>query len=167
MDKMLGMPSPEPPPNVPMLEGEQFNGLSMRDALKLHTEKPQCNSCHKRIDPIGFGLENFDAAGLYRDPKPTQAQIKRKINVSIDNKGQMPNGEKFSGVYELKKILMKHKEKFAVSFTEELLSYALGRDVGFADAKLVDELMAKTEGKDYRLGDLITEIVLSSEFSQK
>ena len=167
MDKILGMPSPEPPPNVPQLEGDQFKGLSMRAALKLHTEKPQCSSCHKRIDPLGFGLENFDAAGLWRDPKPTPTQIKRKINVAIDNDGQLPNGEKFTDIFELKKILMKYNHKFARSFTEELLSYALGREVGFADAKLVDELLGKTKSNKYPLGDLITEIVLSKEFSQK
>lgn len=185
MDKLLGMPSPEPPPNVPQIESNA-DGLSLKNALRLHQQKPQCSSCHRRIDPIGFGLENFDASGAWRDfidnsnseivdtgqkknkdKSKDRKKGKDKHGETVDSAGRLPSGETFNGVDELKTLLMTHKDRFSKSFIEALASYAYGREVGFSDAQRVDELHASTKRNGYRLGDLITEIVLTPEFRQK
>lgn len=163
MSKILGMPSPEPPPNVPQLESDKTKGLSIRDALKVHQEQPQCSSCHKRIDPLGFGLENFDAAGAWHDKK----FIGKKKTIPFDTKGKLPNGKTYMNVHDMKKLLMDHKDNFTKSLIESLMGYAYGREIGFADAKLIDELLEKTKANGYRLGDLIVDIVSTPEFRQK
>jgi len=163
MSKILGMPSPEPPPNVPQLESAKTKGLSIRDALKVHQEQPQCSSCHKRIDPLGFGLENFDAAGVWHDKK----QLGRKKTAPFDTKGKLPNGKAYNNVHDMKKLLMEQKDKFNKSLIESLMGYAFGREIGFADAKLIDELLEKSKANGYRLGDLIVDIVSTPEFRQK
>ena len=163
MSKILGMPSPEPPPNVPQLESDKTKGLSIRNALKVHQEQPQCSSCHKRIDPLGFGLENFDAAGVWHDKK----QLGKRKTAPFDTKGKLPNGKAYSNIHDMKKLLMEHKDNFHKSLIESLLAYAFGREVGFADAKLIDELLEKSKANGYRLGDLIVDIVSTPEFRQK
>lgn len=161
LSKMLGMPSPEPPPNVPQLENEKTKGLSVKEALLVHQEQPQCSSCHKRIDPAGFGLENFDAAGLLRSSK------KGKKSSESETAGKLPGGHSFANYKEMKELLMKRKDKFTESLTEALMGYAFGREIGFSDAKLVDQLVSKTVNDNYKLGNLITNIILSPEFRQK
>ena len=163
LSKILGMPSPEPPPNVPQLESAKTKGLSIREALKVHQEQPQCSSCHKRIDPLGFGMENFDAAGVWHD----KMELGRKKTAPFDTKGKLPNGKTYNNIHDMKTLLMEHKDNFTKSLTEALMSYAFGRQVGFADAKLIDELLEKSKTNGYRLGDLIAEIVVSAEFRQK
>ena len=155
LSKMLGMPSPEPPPNVPQLDNDETEGLPVKEALKIHQSQPQCASCHKRIDPAGFGLEEFDASGAFISKG------------KVDSTGHLPGGKKFSNVDELKKGLMEKKDNFTKSLIEALMEYSYRRKISFADAKLVDELLAKTVKDKYRLGGLITNIVLSSEFRQK
>ncbi len=179
LDKLLGTPSPEPPPNVGQIDSNA-DGLSLRKALEIHQHKPQCGSCHRRIDPIGFGLENFDASGAWRDfidnssnetkdnGKPDNSgKHKNRTAEKVDSAGRLPSGESFDGLEELKLSLMKHRERFATTFIQSLMSYAYGREVGFSDAQRVDELQAKTKRNGYRLGDLIAEIVLTPEFQQK
>ena len=163
LSKILGMPSPEPPPNVPQLESDKTKGMSIRDALKVHQEQPQCSSCHKRIDPLGFGLENFDAAGIWHDKR----QLGKRKTAPFDTEGKLPNGKKYSNVHDMKMLLMEHKDNFTKSLIESIMGYAYGREVGFADAKLIDELLEKTKANDYRLGDLIVDIVSTPEFRQK
>ena len=165
MSKILGMPSPEPPPNVPQLESDKTKGLSIREALKVHQEQPQCSSCHKRIDPLGFGLENFDAAGVWHENINTSK--KKNRSQPFDTAGKLPNGKKYNDIHDMKKLLLEHKDSFAKSLIESLLEYALGREIGFADAKLIDELLEKTKTNGYRLGDLIADIVAAPEFRQK
>ncbi len=163
LSKILGMPSPEPPPNVPQLENDKTKGLTIREALKVHQEQPQCSSCHKRIDPLGFGLENFDAAGVWHDKK----FIDKKKTAPFDTKGKLPNDKAYNDIHDMKKLLMEHKDNFTKSLIESLMGYAFGRKIGFADAKLIDELLVKTKVNGYRLGDLIVDIVSTPEFRQK
>jgi hypothetical protein len=156
MSKMLGMPSPEPPPNVPQLKTNRKSS-SIREALKVHQKQPQCSSCHKRIDPAGFSLEIFDASGL----------MKSSSKDKIYTKGHFPGGHTFSNIHEMKKLLRERKDTFAKSVIEELMSYALGRVLGFSDAKAVDQLLEESKKSQYKLGDLIAEIILSPEFNMK
>ncbi|MCM8535315.1 MAG: DUF1592 domain-containing protein [Lentisphaeraceae bacterium] len=166
LSKIIGTPSPEPPPNVPQLESKKTKSLSIRDALKLHQAQPQCSSCHKRIDPLGFGLENFDAAGIFH-PTQTTPRKKRKKGRSIDTIGHLPNGEKYTSLTDYKTKLMSYQHQFSRSFIESFLEYALGRSVGFADSSLIDDLQATSLKQNYQLQDLIIDIATRPEFRIK
>jgi hypothetical protein len=162
LSKMMGMPSPEPPPNVPQLDNENSANMTPKEALRVHQEQPQCQSCHKRIDPAGFGLERFDAAGLLKPlSKP------KKPSDTVDSNGALPNGQAFTDHHGLKKLLMSQKSKFAKSLIEALMGYAFGRTIGFADELTIDELLIETKNTDYRLGSLIINIVKTPEFRMK
>ena len=153
--KMLGMSSPEPPPNVPQLKTGR-KSTSVRKALDAHKAQAQCSACHKRIDPAGFGLEVFDASGILRSHKE-----------KIDTIGQLPGSAKYKDFFEMKKLLLKRKDSFAKSFIEKLMSYAYGRTIGFADAKTVDSITAKSKLQNYKLAEIITRIAYSKEFRMK
>src|SRR5438128_7456799 len=127
LSNLLGVPPPPPPPNVPALKETAAIGknLSMRERLAEHRANPACAGCHKLMDPVGFALENYDAVGRWRvaeDGKP------------IDNSGGMADGSKFDGVVGLQKALLGRPELFAGTFTEKLMTYALGRGVDYYDA---------------------------------
>jgi len=157
MDKILGHPAPPPPPNVPDLE-EQKTG-TVRQMLEAHQRQPQCASCHRNIDPIGFALESFDHTGQWRGTQ--SRQLKGTLN------GQLPDGTKYRNFYDYTKLLLERRDGFARSLVESLSSYALGRQVGFADAAELDHILARSGGRDARLGDLIVAIVQSKAFLAK
>jgi hypothetical protein len=153
--KMLGMHSPEPPPNVPQLKTGR-KSTSVRKALDAHKAQAQCSACHKRIDPAGYGLEVFDASGILRSHKE-----------NIDTIGQLPDSAKYKDLFEMKQLLLKRKDSFAKSFIENLMSYAYGRTIGFADAKTVDSIAKNSKRKNYKLAEIIARIVYSKEFRMK
>jgi hypothetical protein len=121
LENLLGTPPPPPPPDVPELKpvGADGRKLSMREQLELHRANPICSSCHGRMDPIGFALENFDGVGKWRD---------EDSGVKIDAAGRLPNGQEFAGPSGLRKLLVdKHGDEFVETVTEKLMIYALGR----------------------------------------
>ena len=152
--KLLNSPPPEPPANVPDAD---FNakGKTMRQILELHQSKPQCSSCHKKIDPLGFAMENFNQFGQYRDS-------------NADTKGKMPDGlREFKGFNTMKKMLVEDKEKFIEGFCESLISYALGRKASFTDDQLIRRIIKDNKDKNFLINDLIKSIVLSNQFMKK
>ena len=164
MDLILGMPSPEPPPNVPLLESVANKNSSLKEKIKLHQNQPQCHSCHKKIDPIGFGLEQFNAIGKLRESGGGRAKAKEQFETS----GKLPNGSQFKDFAGMKKLIMNnYKDKFFRSFTESTLSYALGRQVGFGDARFIDRLMTQARKDNYKLGSHLIRIIMSPEFIHK
>ena len=106
LDTLLGTPVPPPPPDVPPLEAGDAGAAkrSTRERLMQHRDDPACSACHKLMDPIGFGLENFDWMGRWRD--------KERDGKAVDATGELPSGEKFNGVSELRKVLLDHKDDF-------------------------------------------------------
>jgi hypothetical protein len=171
MDLILGSPSPEPPPNVPELEKAGGKNLSVRQKLELHQNQAQCHSCHKKIDPIGFGLEQFDAIGKLRthsSQTKSKSKTRSKSKEVFETAGKLPNGNSFKDFSAMKKLIASsYKEKFFRSFTESLLAYALGRNVGFGDAAFIDRLLAAAKRDNYKLGSHILRIVKSPEFIAK
>jgi hypothetical protein len=148
---------------------------SVRSLVHLHQKKPQCASCHARFDFIGLGLENFDALGLWRDEEivsnaehfnQTLRKSNRKI-YPIDASGELPNGETFNNVHELKAALMKDTRKVAGSLFEGLLCYALGRDATFTDRPLIQDTLDDLEASHYPVRDLIKRVVASKQFQQR
>ena len=155
--KLLGAPPPPPPPNVPQLEFEAT--ASVRERTALHTEKAQCASCHRRIDPIGFGLENFDTIGSWRDRDGRQP---------IDARGVMPDGQRtFDGPKELKARLLEDVDAMAGTLLKSMMTYAIGRRIGFEDQGTVDSLRAEWKEQDYGMRSLIHVVVQSDAFRLK
>lgn len=157
LGNLLGTPPPPPPPNVPALPENQPGGaaLTLRERLEHHRANPVCATCHDRIDPLGFPLENYDVLGRWRTTDSGKP---------IDSEGQLPDGTRISGAGQLKKVLLDRKPDFIRFFTTKMLGYALGRGLTPADSCTVDEIAAKVTTGDYRAETLIREIVLSVPF---
>jgi hypothetical protein len=160
LEQLLGDRVPPPPPNVPELveEEEHPEGLTMREQLEVHRKNPECASCHDRMDPIGFGLENFDPIGRWRSEQSGEA---------IDTVGVLPSGESFNGPAELKALLLKRKDSFANNLTRKMLGYALGRRLTQYDQCVVDDCLKAMKENDYKPSALLTEIVLSYPFRNR
>jgi hypothetical protein len=158
LEQVLGTPAPPPPQNVATLPPDDApkEGLTFRQRLEKHREKPECAGCHSRMDPLGFGLENFDAIGRWRTGI---------AGAPVDASGVMADGTKFSGPGELKAYLLAHgREDFVRHLTEQMLSYALGRGLGPADAPAVRRITEALEKDGYRSGTLIQGVVDSYPF---
>ena len=175
---LLNDPPPPAPPNIPMLEhGDAV--LAIRDLQKRHQEEPQCASCHRKIDPIGYGLENFNAAGLWRDVEkvkiPEELMGKRKKKAvppfkqfSIDPTGVLPSGESFSDYHELRDtILSNYSDAFARGFSENLIAYALGRPYGISDHNLATVVTSGAEENGNTFHAFIHALVRSNAFHAK
>jgi mono/diheme cytochrome c family protein len=162
LENLLGAPPPPPPANVPSLEENseaQGKRLSVRDRLEQHRKNPVCASCHARMDPLGFALENFDAVGAWRTT--TEA------NTPIDASGALPGGITFDGPEGLRDMLLKHREEFATTVTEKLLTYALGRGVESYDRPAIRQIMRRAASTDYKWSAIIVGIVESMPFQMR
>jgi hypothetical protein len=165
--KLLHDPPPPAPPNVPQLTRLEGELLTTRERLRLHQEEPQCASCHRRIDPIGFGLENFDAVGIWRTE---DSYVKQGVGTKtwpIDPAGALHGGPAFKDFRELREIVASKPDAFATGFTEALLEYGLGRPVGFSDGDLVQAVVKRAADKDYSVREFIHAVVQSRAFRTK
>jgi cytochrome c553 len=157
LDTLLGTPVPPPPPDVPELKDDGAAvKLSMRERVAAHRANPACAACHRMMDPIGFGLENFDWMGRWRDADDNGA--------AIDASGELPSGEKFRTAQELRARLSRNKGEFVRNVTARVLGYALGRSLQDGDDCTVHRIVQKLEGDGYRARTLIHEIALSLPF---
>jgi hypothetical protein len=156
LEQLLGERIP-PPPTVSQLppDDRRRGGLSFRQQLEQHRSNPECAACHSRMDPLGFGLENFDAIGRWRTSLGKDP---------IDATGVLPNGEKFSGPEQLKQILLRRKSDFLRNFSRKLLGYALGRELNKFDECVLKDAAYALDGTDNRPSALIETIVLSKPF---
>ena len=162
LTELLSYPPPPPPPNVPELKEVKVGAAdvgTLRQRLERHRADPTCNSCHQRIDPLGFGLENFDAIGRWR----TVGDLKEPL----DTVGTMPSGEKFDGPQQLKKLLLQRKERIMTTVVERMLSYALGRPIERCDRSTVRLIVKNLGATDWKAQSLITEVALSLPFCFK
>jgi hypothetical protein len=161
LENILGAPPPPPPPNVPELNESKEAVLTgtLRQRMEQHRANPGCASCHARMDPIGFGLENFDAIGGWRE---------KDSGLPIDASGTLVTGESFTGPAGLRAILLKQKrEEFIHCISEKVLTYALGRGLEYYD-KCAEDQIAKNLAKDhYRFSSLIAEVVKSAPFQMR
>ncbi len=155
---VLGTPPPDPPPGVPELEETKTasENATLREQLELHRQSPTCASCHRVMDQLGFGLEQFDAIGRYRE---------QEAGAAVDASGVLPGGRTFNGAAELSQILAdSERVAFARTATERLLTFAIGRELTPGDRCTIDEIVQKTQQNDYRMIDLILEVVRSRPF---
>jgi mono/diheme cytochrome c family protein len=158
LENILGTPPPPPPPGVAEIPEDkkgETSGATLRQKMEKHRENPACASCHQRMDPIGFGLENFDAVGAWRDVDGGAA---------LDVSGELPDGAKFNGPIGLKKYLSTKKTQFTRTFTERLLTYALGRGVESTDRCNLDTMAATVAKEQYKFSSVVAAIVTSEPF---
>jgi len=161
LENILGSPPPPPPPNAPSLADETpgASPKTMRDRMEQHRKNPVCASCHVRMDPLGFALENYDALGRWRDTADGSARI--------DASGTMPDGTPFNGPAQLRAALLKHQDQFVSTLTEKLMTYALGRGVEPYDMPAVRRILRDSTTGGYRWSSLILGIVRSSPFQMR
>jgi hypothetical protein len=160
MEVMMGSPPPAPPPNVPTLEetkGEVAGKvLTVRERMEEHRKNPQCTSCHRVIDPLGLALENFDVTGKYRI---------KDAGMPVDPSGTLYDGMAMSGPAGLRAALLKHQDVVLLSFTEHLLTYALGRRIEGEDMWAVRRIIRDAEKKNLKLSAFVQGVATSPLFT--
>lgn len=160
MENIMGTPPPPPPPNVPDLKDNNPSEkqLSMRERLTAHQNNPSCSGCHSVLDPLGFAMENFDGIGRFRE---------RDEAGLVDTKGILADGQEVDGVIGLREVLIQKPEYFVDTFTEKLLTYALGRGLEYYDMPIVRDIRQQAAKEDYRFSAIIKGIVTSTPFKMK
>lgn len=157
LENLLAEPPPPPPPNVPELGAAGVALGTLRQQMEQHRENPNCAVCHVKMDAVGFGLENFDAIGSWRDADGRE---------KIDPSGTLPGGRKFNGPLDLVQILVEDKKaEFSRCVTTKMLTYALGRGLGVADRCTVSSIVNKLSEEEYRFATLVKSIVTSQPFT--
>ncbi len=160
LQQILGTPPPPPPPNVPTLkEDSTTRVLTMRERMEKHRANPACAVCHKVMDPLGFALENFDGLGRWRETSGD--------GNDIDSSGVLPDGTEFDGPTGLREILLTKQDLFVETFTERLLTYALGRGVEYYDLPVIRDIKNDAKQQDYRWSAIISGIVNSVPFQMR
>jgi hypothetical protein len=159
LENILGTPPAPPPDNVPPIDPDIRGAKSMRELLAKHRDNAACYECHRKIDPLGFALENFDPIGAWRETYEKGA--------TIDASGELPGGQQFQDVAGLRKALVERKAQFARMLTERLIAYGCGRRVEPLDRPAVDRILAATKADNYRFRDLIEQVVLSQTLRSK
>lgn len=159
LENVIGSPPPPPPPDVPDLaDSANASPRNLRAALEKHREKAACASCHSRLDPLGFALENYDAVGKFRTAEG---------GGDIDASGAMPNGDIVRGPGDLKKVLLERKEEFIDCLSEKLLTYALGRGLEYYDAPAVRQIRRESAKDNYRFSTIVLSVVNSVPFQMR
>ncbi len=179
MENILGETIPPPPDGVPAVEPDIRGATALRQQLAKHRDVDSCETCHRKIDPAGFALENFDVIGGWRDHYRTVGEGKRpefsqhpitfawiryRIGPPVDATGQTPDGQSFADIQQFKQILLSDPRTVAISLTKKLATYALGRRVGFSDRAAIDRIVDQIAADDYGLRSLVHEIVQSEMF---
>ena len=162
LEQIMGEHVPPPPPDVPELDAQvttSVEGLTLRKRTELHTTDPVCANCHRVLDPIGFGLENFDAIGRWRE--------RNDAGIAIDSAGQLPTGAAFTRPAELKRLLAEREADLARNFAERLMAHALGCQLEGYDEIVIDRLMTRVAANDYRVRTIITEVITSYLFTHR
>ena len=171
LENILGDPVPEPPSNIPAVEPDTSGATSIRDLLERHTADASCAGCHKKIDPPGFALENFDPVGRWRDHYPVYEKVGdkvvRKDGLAVDALGTLHDGTKLRDVTDLKRYLVENIDVFGNCLAKKLLIYATGRDLGFGDRQEVESIVKAVREEGNGFQDLIVALVLGEAFRSK
>jgi hypothetical protein len=160
LEVMLGEKLPPPPANAGDLPEptKETASMTLRQRFEMHRKAPQCASCHNRIDPLGYGLENFDAVGAWREKDNGQP---------VDSVGVLRSGERFSGPAELKKVLLAREEQFARTLAARMLRFALGRELRYFDEPVTEKIARMVMSAGWRPSTLLTAVVQSYPFQNQ
>jgi hypothetical protein len=161
LENILGAPPPAPPANVPALkENDEAGGLqSVRGRMEEHRKNPVCSSCHSRMDPLGFALENFDAIGRWRDAEEDRSPI--------DASGAFLDGTAFDGPAALHQILVSHRDEFVMTVAGKMLTYALGRGLDYRDQPALRRVVREAAASDYTWSSIVLGIATSTPFQMR
>jgi hypothetical protein len=159
LQNILNSPPPPPPPDVPALdEGSVGKSASLRQQMEKHRADPACAACHSKMDPLGFGLENYDGIGKWRS---------HDGQFAVDSTGTLPNGKSFTTPAEMRASLKSQLPQFARCMVEKMLTYSLGRGVGASDRRTVDEITRNWAAGEYPFQSLVFEVVRSLPFQSR
>jgi hypothetical protein len=174
MENMLGIDPPPPPPSVEPIDPDTTGATNIREQLAKHRKAEMCNECHRRIDPLGFALENYDSTGRWRDRYDSRLAAAKKHKLALDEStfrvdasDQLADGRRFRDVTELKQLLLARKDDFARCLATKLLSYALGREIATHQRADVDQVVNQLRQKKYGLRDLVFLVATSPLFRTK
>lgn len=179
LEKLIGEPVPPPPANVPAVEPDIRGATSIRDQLAKHRADESCSTCHRRIDPAGFALENFDVIGGWRENYRSVGEgrtvntqvdgrrVRYKRGPAVDSGDVLPDGRRFGGIAEFKKLLLEDKDQIARAVAEKLVIYSTGSPIQFADTEEVNAIVKRASAKKHGLRTLIHEVVQSRLFRSK
>jgi hypothetical protein len=161
LENFLGTPPPPPPEGVPPLKENSGTRqlTSVRERLEEHRKDPACASCHARMDPLGFALENYDAVGAWRTVDESGTRV--------DASASLPDGTRFEGPAGLRKLLLANREQFVTTVVEKLLTYALGRELAYYDSPAVRQVVRAAAKENFRWSSIILNIVKSTPFQMR
>lgn len=164
-ENILGMPPPPPPDEVPAIDSDTRSGKTIREKLALHSSDKTCAECHRKIDPLGFPLENFDPIGRWRTQYPKPEGNSKAPAAKIDPSGELPSGQEFANFHEFKQILTEtRKDVFARNLISKLLAYSTGRHMEVIDDYQIEDILAKVQKDNYGMRTLLLESVSSEIF---
>ena len=158
LEKLMGYSPPPPPDDVPEIEPDIRGALTVREELAKHRSIATCAECHRKIDPLGFALENFDAIGAWR--------TQYGKGLPVDASGNLPSGEKFDDIRQLRTLLIERHGSFTRSLTEKLMTYAIGRELEIGDRSATDRILAELKETNGGLRDLIRLVISSEPFAR-
>jgi PAS domain-containing protein len=180
LDRFLGMPVPPPPPNVPAVEPDLRGATTIREQLDKHRSDVACSVCHQQIDPPGFALESFDVIGGWREryrsleggdeveqTLKNGRPVRYKLGRSVDASGVAPSGEAFEDIHEFRELLLAQEEQIARNLVEQLVVYATGCEIQFADRVIVEQIVENVRPVHFGVRSIIQEIVQSDLFRSK
>jgi hypothetical protein len=180
MTRLLGQPPAPPPPNLPAVDPDIRGATTIREQLARHRNQTSCNACHQKIDPAGFALESFDVMGAWRERyrsvgqgEPVQGighnglKYHFSLGQPVDPSGQLPDGEHFDDVRQLKACLLKDDAQLARNLVQQLSVYATGAPVRYSDRPQIAEILERTRASGYGVRSLILELVQSDLFLNK
>ena len=177
---LLGQPPSPPPPTIGSIEPDTRGTTTIREMLAKHRNDATCASCHKLIDPPGFALESFDVIGGYRErfrSREKGENVKRKlhgrkiweykIGLAVDSSGELPDGKKFDGIKEYKKLLLKEKDQVARNLIAQLMVYSTGAEIQFSDRSEIERILEVCRKSDFGIRTMIHEVIKSKLFLNK
>jgi hypothetical protein len=179
MERIMGVTPPPPPPGIPGVEPDIRGASTLRELLDRHRDSPNCQSCHRKIDPPGFALEQFNPIGGMRDRFRSIGNgdrvdttirgraVRYRLGPNVDASGRLTDGSSFANFREFRDLLVQDQRQIARALTRKLLTFATGREMGFSDRSELDQIVAASAGRQYRIRDLIYQVVASRIFQEK
>jgi hypothetical protein len=165
-ENILGNPPPPPPDEVPAIDTDVRGATTIRERIEKHRDSKTCMECHRKIDPLGFPLENFDPIGRWRDKYPPAG--KNKERMPVDSSSELPSGEAFTNFAEFRKVLAEtRREPFTRNLIKQLLTYSTGRHMETVDEYEIDEIFLRVQQDNNGLRTLVIECLTSEIFRNR
>jgi hypothetical protein len=166
-EQLLGVPIPPPPDNVPAIEPDIRGATTIREQLAKHRSQPSCASCHVKIDPPGFALENFDPAGQWRERYTQSVGGRRSAGAKVNASYVMPDGREFADVDDFRALVIAEPRKLAANVAEKLLVYGTGAPITFADREAIERIADESAKENYGFRSIVDAVITSPVFLSK